>query len=75
MEGEKTLQKQLSQKTINEIIEKIKATGVMEKFCSVEPPQDYGATYKLNIDNKEKTFEYPGCRDQMSEIEKIIPIE
>jgi hypothetical protein len=73
--GEKELQKQLSQEIINDLIKKIKVTGVMDKDCSSQMVLDYGATYKLNIDGQGKTIQFPGCEEELREIEKLIPTE
>ena len=74
LEGETELKKQLGQQEINNLIEKIKSTNVMEKDCSTPIiSEDYSATYKLNVSNQEKTIQFPGCKDELQEIEQLIP--
>ena len=75
MEGSTELQKQLSPDEMNELIRTIRATGIMGKECPASTIMDYSATYKLNINNQEKTIEFPGCEFDLLEIEKVIPAE
>lgn len=79
LEGKKELQKQLDQEVLNNLVKKIKETEVMKKNCSVSPPtgisgNPYSVTYKLKVDNQEKIIQSPGCRNELQEIEKLIPI-
>lgn len=75
LEGATELQKQLEPKEINSLIEKIRLTNVMNKDCSAPIVVDYAATYKLTVNNQEKTIEFPGCEDELREIEELIPIK
>ena len=75
LEGSTQIQKQLSPDEISELISTIKATGIMDKNCSGQIVLDYSPTYKLNIENREKAIDYPGCEPELLEIEKLIPTE
>lgn len=73
LEGDKNLQKQLSQEELNQIIAKIEETNVMEKECTPTPIVDYSANYTLTVNNQEKKIRFPGCEDELRVIEKLIP--
>ena len=72
MEGNENSQKQLRQDSMNEIIYQIKKTRIMEKNCKVVEVLDYGATYKINIEDNMKTIEFPGCEDDLRKIDESI---
>lgn len=72
IEGAKELQKQLDKKEITNLIDKIISTDIMNKDCSALIVLDYSAKYKLNINNQEKIIQYPGCEDELQEIEQLI---
>ena len=74
-EGDTKQKRQLDKEIIDEIINKIEDTGVMNKDCSTLPVEDYGATYKINVNNQEKIIEFPGCEDELRGIEKLIPLD
>ena len=72
MEGRKNSQKQLSQESVNEIIDQINKTKIMEKNCKPGGVLDYGATYRFNIEGKIKSIDYPGCGDELRKIDDFI---
>ena len=70
--GEKNGETFLSKDLINQIVTEIKKTGVMNKPCEASIVVDYGVDYKIYIDNQEKSIKYPGCFDELKEIEKLF---
>ena len=74
LEGQVELQKQLNQEAINNLVRVIKSTNVMNKDCPAPMVLDYWATYKLIIDDKEKVINFPGCENELREIEKLISV-
>ena len=75
VKGATELQKQLTQQEINDLIAKIKSTHIMRKECSAPIVLDYSATYRLNVSGKQKTIRFPGCKEELQEIEELIPDE
>lgn len=75
LEGARQLEKQLDARQVNAIISKIKETGIMIKECPTLAVLDYSAAYKLVVDNQERTIQFPGCQDELLEIEALIPTE
>ena len=73
LEGDSNRQEQLEQEVIDYIINKSRELNIMSKDCSAPIVLDYSANYVLNIDGKQKTIDFPGCEDELREIEKFLP--
>lgn len=75
LEGNKNYEKKLDQETLRNIIRKIDSSGIMDKDCSYSGTVvDYYSETNLVINGKRKTIQYPGCEEELAEIEKLIPI-
>jgi hypothetical protein len=73
-EGNHKYKGQISQERINDFVRKIKETGILNKSCPFMEVEDYDADYVINIDGKEKKISYPGCQEELYEIEKNLNI-
>ena len=74
LKGYITVTKQLDQETVGNFKNQIKTSKIMERSCESTEVLDYMATYKINLDGKTKEINFPGCENELSEIEKLIPL-
>ena len=61
-------ERQLSAGEIDAITANIRASGVMDKECAAQMVADYWAEFKINLDGKQKTIQFPGCQDETKAI-------
>lgn len=72
--GNKNEEKLLSKELVAQIITQIRKSGIMNKDCGLEQTiLDYSALYTFYLDGQAKTIQFPGCKDELKEIEKLIP--
>lgn len=64
--------KQLSVDLMKNIIAQIVNSGILTKICFATPVMDYGATYYINLENKNTKITFPGCQKELDEIDKLI---
>lgn len=57
---------------MNKILESIKTTNIMNKFCLATRMMDDSATTIININGRKKTIASPGCEEELREIEGLI---
>lgn len=74
LEGNNNLTIKLEETKIEEIINKIESTNVMNQDCTSASTLDYWATYKLYMKYQTKEITYPGCKDELKQIEYLIPL-
>ncbi|KKQ76759.1 hypothetical protein A3A54_01910 [Candidatus Curtissbacteria bacterium RIFCSPLOWO2_01_FULL_39_62] len=58
------------------ITNKLKNTQILEKDCSIpqnQTPIDYSATTLIEYKGKTKEIKYPGCQEELEQIEKLFP--
>lgn len=73
LEGETNMRKQLDAETMEKIKNQIKSSDIMNKDCPVGVIiVDYVATYTLNLNGQAKTVNFPGCEEELREIERLI---
>ncbi len=70
--GTTNLQTLLYKEDMNQIVERINASNIINKDCSSKGVLDYWANYTINIDNQEKTIKFPGCKEELEDIEDFI---
>ena len=68
--GVESTRKKVNQEKLDQVKNKIRETGIMEKVCLAEPTPGYQATYYLNLDGKSKFIGYPGCEEELGQIEE-----
>ena len=73
LEGEKNIETQIDETNLENIIKKMRFTGIMNRDCSLSPVPDYSATYTLIVDDQRKIIRFPSCQEELREIEKLIP--
>ncbi len=74
LEGErKNMKKRVSKEIIEEVINKIRTSGIMDKDCSI-PFTTAGSdfVYTINLDNRTKQIMRPGCLELIQEIQRIF---
>lgn len=74
LEGNNSMTIILEETKVNEIINKIESTDVINKDCTGSSTANYWATYKLYLENQTKEITYPGCKDELKQIENLIPL-
>lgn len=72
--GNENSEKKLSQDLVDQVIIKIKQSGIMNKSCEGPVILDYFVTYKIYLDGQEKIIKYTdtGCEKELKEIEKLF---
>lgn len=63
----------VSSTTIQNIQNFIQTSGIMNKVCPNDLILDYSATYTFYQSGKEKVVNFPGCEDDLSNLEKLLP--
>ncbi|MFA6048593.1 MAG: hypothetical protein WC792_01425 [Candidatus Micrarchaeia archaeon] len=72
--GENTTETTLDSAMLQKILEKMRTSRIMGANCTpASIVLDYGATYSLSLDGKNKTIEFPGCEEALREIESFLP--
>lgn len=70
-----TEEKTLDTLAVDEIIERIRSSGVMDKSCETdEMINDYYVDYVFNLDGIKKEIQFPGCERELDEIDKLINV-
>lgn len=67
-----TVQKELDKNTVDRIIKQIRDSGIMQKSCEAEMIMDYYVNYFINLDGVKKEAQFPGCKSEFDEIDKLI---
>ena len=70
--GKVTRNEQISQVVLNQIIDKIRKSGIMQKECEGGLVTDVYAESKIILDGQEKVIIFPGCADELGEIESLF---
>ena len=72
MEGEKNLTASLDAKTMDDIRDVIKTSGIMDKECKAGVVMDYGASYNITDGGRVKQIDFPGCEEDLNKIDELI---
>ncbi|OGZ08136.1 MAG: hypothetical protein A3C93_00860 [Candidatus Lloydbacteria bacterium RIFCSPHIGHO2_02_FULL_54_17] len=65
-------EQQLSPEQIEKILSEIKKSDVFNKECPAGETFDYSASYYLHADGIEKEIEFPGCEEELDNIDTLI---
>lgn len=65
-------EKKISKTEIEQISNKIRTVGIMNKFCREEEVMDYTVRYTISIDHFSKRVTYNGCESELKEIDEFI---
>jgi hypothetical protein len=73
-EGKDMYNRTLSKDRLTDFKEVINDTGILTKDCEEtnEAQVAYSVNYMFNLDNKKKIIEYPGCIDEINQLENFI---
>lgn len=69
----KNVEKYLNKNLVDQVIIEIRQSGIMDKSCEHSEVVDYSATYKINLDGREKIIRFPACDDELKKIESLFP--
>lgn len=73
--ADETVEKQLGSQSMIKIKKAINDSGIINKDCTATTVPDYWATYNFNIDSNKKIINFPGCREDLEKIDKMLSVE
>ncbi|OGZ46585.1 MAG: hypothetical protein A3J55_02745 [Candidatus Ryanbacteria bacterium RIFCSPHIGHO2_02_FULL_45_17b] len=72
-DGEGKHESQLPKDFVERFNKTVEETGIMQKKCLVSSPiLDYGASYTIVHNGREKKIEFPGCEEELKVIDALF---
>ncbi|KKU95704.1 MAG: hypothetical protein UY28_C0045G0005 [Candidatus Amesbacteria bacterium GW2011_GWB1_48_13] len=72
LEGNENKDSYLGGSVTGRVVEQIRLSGIMDKNCQAPLVLDYGATFKIVLDGREKEIRFPGCEKELKSIDDLF---